>query len=68
MKSIENIKLLTFYPGLLKDLQIKSPVYYNKLITYLSCQRICMYVCTRVCQKLALAPRPLMIYCASSFV
>jgi hypothetical protein len=28
---------------------------------------VCMYVCTRVGQRLALAPRPLMIYCASPF-
>jgi hypothetical protein len=26
-----------------------------------------MYVCKRVGQRLALAPRPLMIYCASAF-
>jgi hypothetical protein len=28
---------------------------------------VCVYVCTRVGQRLALAPRPLMIYCASPF-
>jgi hypothetical protein len=28
---------------------------------------VCMYVWTRVGQRLALAPRPLMIYCASPF-
>jgi hypothetical protein len=28
---------------------------------------VCMYVCARVGQRLALAPRPLMTYCASPF-
>jgi hypothetical protein len=36
------------------------------LVMYV-CMYVCMCECTRVGQKLALAPRPLMIYCASPF-
>jgi hypothetical protein len=32
-----------------------------------ACMYVYMYVCTRVGQRLALALRPLMIYCASPF-
>jgi hypothetical protein len=39
-----------------------------KLFTLITLwEYVCMYVRTRVGQRLALAPRPLMIYCASPF-
>jgi hypothetical protein len=52
-------------PSGISLLEISECVYV--LFKFLAFALVCMHVCTRMGQRLALAPRPLMIYCASPF-